>query len=121
MEISRSGYLQNVHQVTNPFARFLIHQFEPAVSQGVFGYFLSAARENGVKRALAMLSRDKGLAAQFQAIIDKSPASWWASGPFWEQAKASTADILGQTTGPVPTPVAKAAYSPKDRRRRGPP
>jgi hypothetical protein len=29
VEISRSGYLHSVHQVTKPFAKLLIHHFDP--------------------------------------------------------------------------------------------
>ena len=77
IEVSRSGPLAAIDQVENPFAKFCIYQFPPHINQGRFGCFIRAIREKGVKRAVALLSTDKSLAAEFQAILDQCPAAWW--------------------------------------------
>jgi len=42
-----------------------------------------------------MLSHDKALAAEYQAILDQSAAPWWAPDPLWVKARQSTAGVFG--------------------------
>ena len=65
------GNLATTNEIDNPFSKFGIYQFPPATNQGLFGCFVSAVREKGPKRALAMLSDDKARPAEFQAILDQ--------------------------------------------------
>jgi hypothetical protein len=109
IELSRSGFLAGVHQIDNPFAKFRLYQFPPDVDQGLFACFVSAAREKGVKRAMALLSNAKNHAAEFQAIVDQCSAPWWNPDPLWQQAKERTASIFGHHAGAAPVPIAKAA------------
>jgi hypothetical protein len=44
---------------------------------GLFACFVSADSERGVNRALALLSPDKVLAAEFQAILAQCSAPWY--------------------------------------------
>ena len=82
---------------------------ESGVDQGLFACFVSAARERGVKRAMALLSNAKNHAAEFQAIVDQCSAPWWNPDPLWQQAKERTASIFGHHAGAAPVPIAKAA------------
>ena len=56
---------------------------------------------------------DKGLAAEFQAIIDQSAASWWAPDPLWAKAKQSTAGVFGYFgVGVTSALLGQTAYVP---------
>ena len=94
VEVSRSGHLATTNEIDNPFSKFGIYQFPPATNQGLFGCFVSAVREKGPKRALAMLSDDKARAAEFQAILDQCRAPWWDPDLLWAKAWSCSADGL---------------------------
>jgi hypothetical protein len=43
---------------------------------------------------MGLLSTDKALAAEFQAIIDQCPAPCWDAATLWARAKHCTADVF---------------------------
>jgi hypothetical protein len=79
------------------------------MNHGMFGCFVSAVREKGVKRALLMVADCKALAAEFQAKLDQSLAGWWDPDPLWEKAKGRTAELFAQFPGPAPAVLGQAA------------
>jgi hypothetical protein len=55
---------------------------------------LAAIDQEGDKRAMALLSTDKALAAEFQAILDQSSAPWWDPATLWDRPKDRTAEVF---------------------------
>jgi len=47
-----------------------------------------------VVKRLSMLSNDKALAAEFQAIVDQSVAPWWDPATLWDRARDRTAAVF---------------------------
>jgi hypothetical protein len=86
IEVSRSGHLAAIGQV-DPVRQIPPLPVPPRRGHGLFACFVSAARERGVKRALALLSSDKALAADFQAILDQCPAPWWDAATLLDQSQ----------------------------------
>lgn len=45
---------------------------------------------------MALLSTDKALAAEFQAVLDQCPAPWWDPATLWNRAKERTAAVFAE-------------------------
>jgi hypothetical protein len=79
------------------------------VDQGFFACFIPAMREK-LKRAMALLSTDTALAAEFQAILDQCSAPWWDAATLWDRAKDRTADVFADYhPGAAPALLGQAA------------
>jgi hypothetical protein len=110
VEVRRSGALATMNEIDNPFEKFCIYHFPPAMNRGLFGCFISTVREKGAKRALAMISNDKALAAEFQAILDQCAAPWWKPETLWDKATDRTVEMVDRPAPASPSdPTAHAA------------
>ena len=105
IELGRPGYLPALAAIDNPFSSFRIYRFPPALNEGAFGHLICAARQRGMKRAMAMLT-DKDQIAGFKTIVEQSRAPWWDPALLWDSAKESIAGMFGSGSTAVPLTLA---------------
>lgn len=108
IELSRTGFVATLNQIKNPFKKFRLYQFPPHLD-GVFACFASAAREKGAKRALALFSNEKALAAELEATLDQCSAPWWDPDLLWPRTRKCIAEVFADHLSPTAFALFKQA------------